>query len=101
QCLVADGCVVGPGTRIAHSVVGVRTRIGREAVIRDTVLIGADRFETDQERASNRQRGTPDFTVGDGTVIERAILDKDARVGSNVRIANRHNVENGEGSNYV
>ena len=41
------------------------------------------------------------MTVGDGSVIERAILDKDCRIGRNVRIVNRQNVEEAEGDNYV
>jgi glucose-1-phosphate adenylyltransferase len=101
QCLVSDGCVVESGTRITHSVVGVRTRIGQDTTIRDAVILGADRFETDQERAGNRHRGIPDFTVGNGTVIENAILDKDCRVGSNVRIINKDKRQDAEGENYV
>ena len=73
QCLVSDGCVIGTGTRVTHSVIGVRTRIGRDAVIRDTVLIGADRLESDAERAVNRSKGIPDLGVGDGSVIERLL----------------------------
>jgi glucose-1-phosphate adenylyltransferase len=101
QCLISDGCVVHGGTTIVHSVLGVRTRIGRNVTVRNTVLIGADRFETDQQRADNRHRGIPDLTVGDGTVIENAILDKDCRVGANVRIINQKKVQNEEGKNYV
>jgi glucose-1-phosphate adenylyltransferase len=101
RCLVSDGCVVQSGARLTHSVLGVRTRIGHDTTIRDTVIIGADRFETDQERATNRRRGIPDFTVGNGTVIENAILDKDCRVGSNVRIINEGKRQDGEGENYV
>jgi glucose-1-phosphate adenylyltransferase len=101
QCLISDGCLVESGTRIAHSVVGLRTRIGHGAAIRDTVLIGADDFETDAQRAENRRRGLPDIGVGDRTVIENAILDKDCRVGANVRIVNKNRVQEGEGENYV
>jgi glucose-1-phosphate adenylyltransferase len=101
QCLISDGCVVQPGTRIERALVGVRSRIGRNCTVRDTVIVGADRFETDQERTRNRQRGLPDFTMGDGTVIERAILDKDCRIGSNVHIVNKDNKEEDEGPNYV
>jgi glucose-1-phosphate adenylyltransferase len=101
QCLVSDGCVVQSGTNIVRSVLGVRTRIGRNATVRNTVLIGADRFETDQERADNRRRGIPDMIVGDGTVIDNAILDKDCRVGANVRIINPKHVQNDEGKNFV
>ncbi|HEV3260759.1 MAG TPA: glucose-1-phosphate adenylyltransferase [Gemmataceae bacterium] len=101
QCLVSDGCVVQSGTRMTRCVVGVRSRIGRDVVLNDTVIIGADRFETDAERAANRARDIPDFTVGDGSVIERAVLDKDCRVGRNVHITNRSNVQEDEGQNYV
>jgi glucose-1-phosphate adenylyltransferase len=101
QCLVSDGCVVQAGATITRSVLGVRTRIAENATIRNTVLIGADDFETDAERADNKRRDLPNLTVGSGTVIENAILDKDCRVGDNVRIVNRHQAQNEEGKNYV
>jgi glucose-1-phosphate adenylyltransferase len=101
QSLVSDGCVIQAGTQITHSVIGLRSRIGRNVTIKDTVFIGADRFETDAERARNQSRGLPDIGVGDGAVIERAILDKDCRIGKNVRIINKKQLENEEGPNYV
>jgi glucose-1-phosphate adenylyltransferase len=101
ECLISDGCVVDRGARLERSVVGVRSRIGRNVILRNTVIIGADRFETDAERAANHARGIPDFTVGEGSIIERAILDKDCRVGKNVHIVNRRNLVDDEGENYV
>jgi glucose-1-phosphate adenylyltransferase len=101
QSLISDGCVVQRGTRLERCIAGVRSRIGRDVVMRDTVLIGADRYETDAERAANRQRGVPDVGVGDGSVIERAILDKDCRIGREVKILNRENVQEAEAENYV
>jgi glucose-1-phosphate adenylyltransferase len=101
QCLISDGCVVEEGACLERCVIGVRSRLGKNVTLRDTVLIGADRFETDAERVANRQRGVPDFTVGDGAVIERAILDKDCRVGRGVRIVNQRGVTDDEGDNYV
>jgi glucose-1-phosphate adenylyltransferase len=101
QSLVSDGCVIQGGTQISHSVIGLRSRIGRNVTIRDTVYIGADRFESDAERATNQARSLPDIGVGDGSLIERAILDKDCRIGKNVRIVNKKHVENEEGPNYV
>lgn len=101
QCLVSDGCIVQPGATVVRTVLGVRTRVGHNATLRDTIVLGADRFETDEERADNKRRGVPDLTVGDGTVIENAILDKDCRIGSNVRIINQRQAKNEEGKNYV
>jgi glucose-1-phosphate adenylyltransferase len=101
QCLISDGCVVEAGARLERCVVGVRSRIGRGVVLRDTVSNGADLYETEQERAANRARGVPDLGVGDNTVIERAILDKDCRVGRDVQIVNRNRVTTADGENYV
>ncbi len=101
DCLVSDGCVVGEGSQLERSVIGLRSHIGRNVVVRDSVLMGADRYETEAERAANRSRGIPDFLLGDGAVVERAILDKDCRIGRNVRIVNRDGLTNAEGDNYV
>jgi glucose-1-phosphate adenylyltransferase len=101
HAVVSDGCVIGAGTTVERSTVGVRSRIGRNVVLREAVIIGADRYETDEERAANAKAGRPNLTVGDGTVIERAILDKDARVGSRVRIVNDKGAAEAEGPNYV
>jgi glucose-1-phosphate adenylyltransferase len=101
QCLISDGCVILEGADLQRCVIGVRSRIGRNARLRDTILLGADRFETDADRAANRARGIPDLIVGDEAVIERAILDKECRIGRNVQIINRRGVEHDEGENYV
>jgi glucose-1-phosphate adenylyltransferase len=99
--LISDGCLIEEGANVERSVVGVRCRIGRNALIRDSVLIGADRYETEIEATRNRDRGVPHPGVGDDTVIERTILDKDCRVGNGVRLVNRRGVQNEEGPNYV
>jgi glucose-1-phosphate adenylyltransferase len=101
ECLISDGCVIHAGTRIERSVIGVRSRIGHNVTIRDSVVIGADYYETDAEREENVRRGVPSFTVGDGSVIERAILDKDCRVGRNVRITNARELTHEDGDCYV
>lgn len=101
ECLISDGCIVQEGTQLERCIIGVRCRIGRNAVVRDTVLIGADRFETDLERLSNRQRGIPDLGIGDNSVIENAIVDKDCRIGNNVRITNHRGVTEAETDQWV
>jgi glucose-1-phosphate adenylyltransferase len=101
ECLVSDGCVVFPGTKLTRCVIGVRSRIGRNVSLQDTVFIGADQFETDDERAQNERRSLPNLGVGDDSVIERAILDKDCRIGAGVRITNRKGLLEDDGANYV
>ena len=101
QTLVSDGCVLHSGADLERCVIGVRSRIGHNAVLRDVIMLGADRYETDAERAANLTRGIPDLIIGDDVVIEQAILDKDCRIGHGARIVNRRGVENDEGDNYV
>ncbi|MGL4419548.1 MAG: glucose-1-phosphate adenylyltransferase, partial [Gemmataceae bacterium] len=83
---IADGCVVGAGSKLEHSMLGVRSRVGTRSFLRDVVMIGSDRFENPADLAENRELNRPPFNIGDGCVIERAILDKDCRIGNNVVI---------------
>jgi glucose-1-phosphate adenylyltransferase len=101
NCLVADGCVVDSGTRAERCVLGARTKVGRNVTLLDTVVMGADRYETLAERAENQRSGPLHLGIGDGTVIKRAIVDKDCRIGRGVRIVNRRGVENADGPNYA
>ena len=101
QCLVSDGCVVQEGATLERCVLGVRSRVCKKVTLRDSVIIGADRFETDADRAANRQKGIPNLGVGNGSLIERAILDKDCRIGRDVRIVNQRGVSDDEGEHFV
>jgi glucose-1-phosphate adenylyltransferase len=101
QCLVSDGCTVQAGSKIERCVIGVRSQIGRNVTLRDTVMIGADDYETEAEKTANRSRGVPNLGVGDNCVIEKAILDKDCRIGNNVRIVNRQGAMDAETEMYV
>ena len=97
DCMISDGCVVLPGAKLERTMLGVRSRIGSECTISETVIIGADRFETDEERAANQKRGLPNYNVGHNCHIERALLDKDCRVGNSVTINYRGTPQNVDG----
>ena len=101
ECLISDGCIIHSGARLTRCVVGVRSQIGEGARLSDTVIIGADRFETEAEREGNRHHGIPSLGIGDGSQVEMAIVDKDARVGRGVQILNRAQVQEAHGPNYV
>ena len=85
EVLLADGCRIYDAT-VRESVVGLRSIIGAEANIQSSILMGADYYETDAERAENRRLGRPDIGVGENAVIKGAIIDKNARIGRNVTI---------------
>ena len=98
--LVSDGCLVQSGARLIRSVIGVHGQIGPNVTVRDTVMVGADRYETDEERNNDRSLGVPSFGIGEGSIIEGAILDKDVRIGRNVRIINRRGLQEDTGEQY-
>ncbi len=85
RVMLAEGCHIGDA-EITNSVIGIRSIIGSKVVMRDTVMMGADYYETKKQRVENRQLGRPDIGIGDGSMIESAIIDKKARIGRNVQI---------------
>ncbi|MFZ5570921.1 MAG: glucose-1-phosphate adenylyltransferase [Thermodesulfobacteriota bacterium] len=85
HALLADGCRVEKA-EITQSVIGLRCLIGEEAVIRSSIIMGADYYETAIDRVENRRLGRPDIGIGRGAHLEAAIIDKNARIGQHVRI---------------
>ncbi len=92
--LVADGSVIEPGAVIENSVIGLRCSIGRNVVIRNSVVMGADFYETPDAVAAHRSNGNPPLGIGEGSHIEGAIIDKNCRIGRNVRVVNEQGLEN-------
>jgi len=86
--LICDGCIIGRGVVIENSVIGVRSIIGENTTIRDSYLMGIDYYEQAHQLAENQRLGRPPSGIGAGSVIERAIIDKNARIGRNVRVIN-------------
>ncbi len=87
QSLISDGSFIEPGAVIENSVIGLRCRIGKNVTIRNSVLMGADFFQSDEERQADATARTPCIGIGDGSYIEGAIVDKNCRIGQNVRIS--------------
>ncbi len=87
QALIADGCRIADAD-ISDAVIGQRSIIDAGVTVHASVIMGADYYETEADRARNRQMERPDVGIGAGSVIEGAIVDKNARIGKNVRIRN-------------
>lgn len=84
--LMADGCMIGEGTRIENSVIGLRCQIGRNVTIRNSVIMGADFYESPKQLLACRDEGMPPIGIGDGTVIDGAIVDKNCHIGSGAQV---------------
>ncbi len=91
--LVADGCTIEEGAVIENSVIGLRCLIGRDVQIRNSVLMGNDFYEAPDEIAADKSDGRPPLGVGPGTRIDRAIIDKNCRIGRGAQIVNPQGVD--------
>ncbi|XP_074581460.1 glucose-1-phosphate adenylyltransferase large subunit 3, chloroplastic/amyloplastic-like [Curcuma longa] len=83
---------------IEHSVIGIRSRISSNVHLKDTVMLGADYYETDIEVASLLAEGRVPIGIGENTKIRNCIIDKNARVGKNVMITNSDGVQEADRS---
>nr|CAB3493328.1 unnamed protein product [Digitaria exilis] len=90
--IISHGCFLD-NCRIEHSVVGIRSRIGPNVHLKDTVMLGADYYETDAERGELLAQGKVPTGIGENTTIQKCIIDKNARIGKNVTISNSEGVE--------
>jgi glucose-1-phosphate adenylyltransferase len=97
--IIAEGSIL-QGARIINSVVGIRSLIGEDASLERVMMMGADFYEDEEDFDYNRQLGIPNIGIGKGSVIRRAIIDKNAHIGDNVHIINEERVQNFDGPGY-
>jgi glucose-1-phosphate adenylyltransferase len=91
--LIADGCRIGKGAVIENSVIGLRCIVGEGVTIRNSIIMGADYLETANDLAElEKSQGVP-VGIGTGSLIDGAILDKNVRIGRNVRVVNPNKVD--------
>ncbi len=99
--IVSEGCIINTA-RINRSIIGLRSRIEAGARIEGSILMGSDYYQSIEDMRAELKAGTPRLGVGENTIIRRAIIDKNTRIGANVRLLNEAGVENadGDGGNY-
>jgi glucose-1-phosphate adenylyltransferase len=92
--IIADGCFLDR-CEITDSVVGIRMNIQTGARVSNSVLLGADLYEDDLPPP-----GQPFLGIGRDAVIDRVVIDKNARIGDGVRLTNEAGVEQFDGDGY-
>ena len=97
DAIIAEGCFVESST-IEQSIIGIRTNIQAGSTIRRSVLLGADFYEADD--AGPHRRGRPRLGVGRDVVLDRVIVDKNARIGDGARLLNEAGVQEADGDGY-
>jgi glucose-1-phosphate adenylyltransferase len=92
--IVTDGCFLDR-CDIDESVVGIRTHIEAGAKVAKSVLLGADFYEE-----GHPADGTPDLGIGRDVVLNRTIIEKNARIGDGSRLVNEGNVDHADGNGW-
>lgn len=95
ESIIGDGCIL-KNCRVAHSVIGLRQRVHADCTIEDALLMGADYYEPLSESSRHLTRGKIPMGIGEGSIVRKAIVDKNARIGRNVQIVNKEGIEEAE-----
>jgi len=96
--MLSEGCILN-GVTARNSIIGLRSRIDEGTKIENSILMGADFFESFDELKNNSAADIPHIGIGQNSIIRRAIIDKNARIGKNVQLVNQNNVEHADGEN--
>ena len=100
KTIIAEGCIIN-ASRIESSVIGIRTRIGIGTTIVSSYLMGIDYYETIDEIRHDKEHGLPSVGIGDRCYIRNCIVDKNCRIGDDVRINGGPHLENTDHSLYT
>ncbi|KAJ7966782.1 Glucose-1-phosphate adenylyltransferase [Quillaja saponaria] len=95
DAIISHGCFLRECS-VKHSIVGVRSRLECGVELQDTMMMGADYYQTESEVASLLAEGKVPIGVGENTIIRNCIIDKNAKIGRDVVIANSDGVEEAE-----
>jgi glucose-1-phosphate adenylyltransferase len=99
DAMICDGCII-KSALIRNSIIGIRSRLEEGTSVENTLLFGADYYQSEAERAADLAAGRPPVGIGEHSQVRNAIIDKNARIGRNVKILNEAKVENAEREGY-
>ena len=100
KTIIAEGCIIN-ASRVENSVIGIRTRIGYGTTVVSSYIMGTDFYETLEEMNSSIDKGLPKLGIGERCYIKNAIIDKNCRIGNDVRINGGRHLPNSDHSLYT
>ncbi|MDN3515489.1 MAG: glucose-1-phosphate adenylyltransferase [Candidatus Brocadia sp.] len=100
QSIISDGCIIN-NAEIYNSVIGIRSIIGKNTVIQDSIIMGADYYESELNIRANIFKKIPNIGIGDHSRIIGAIVDKNVHIGEHVRIENTKKAKELDAENYM
>ncbi len=97
NAIVSEGCYLGPCT-VEESIIGIRTHLQEGATISRSVLLGADYYEADD--VAPARGDAPRLGIGRNVVLDKVIVDKNARIGEGSRLTNAAGLQQADGDGY-
>ena len=97
--ILAEGSIIDD-SELDRTIVGIRSIISGGSRIYQSILMGADYYESDASRVESERLGVPKVGIGRNCLIQNAIIDKNARIGDNSVLVNRDGIDNYDGENY-
>ncbi len=94
--MVSEGCIMN-GVYARNSIIGLRSRLDVGVRIENSIIMGSDFFESIEEIKTNLGNGSPHIGIGENTLVRNAIIDKDVRIGKNVKLLNAAGIDNLDG----
>jgi glucose-1-phosphate adenylyltransferase len=90
--LIAEGSLI-ENSQVVQSVIGIRSYVGRNTTLKNTVMMGADHFRWHEMEERGFVEGPADPGIGEESYVEGAIIDKNVSIGKRCIIKNRNNVK--------
>ncbi len=94
--MISEGCILS-GMHARNSIIGLRSRIDAGARVENSIIMGSDYFESLTDLTRNAEARIAHIGIGKNTIVRRAIVDKNARIGNNVQLINIEGVETLDG----
>ncbi|MCX6211016.1 MAG: glucose-1-phosphate adenylyltransferase [Bacteroidetes bacterium] len=85
KAIIAEGCIIH-AKEVTNSVIGIRSRIGKDTLVKNCYIMGCDYYETIDQMNKKNEKGEPILGIGERCVIEDAIVDKNCSIGNDVQI---------------
>ncbi|WOC50892.1 glucose-1-phosphate adenylyltransferase [Bergeyella porcorum] len=95
RAVFGDGCII-MADKVENSIIGNRTRIDRGSTVVNSYIMGADYYQATDEIVENENKGKPNMGIGKYCYIEYAIIDKNVKIGNNVRIIGGKHLPDGD-----
>ena len=100
QSIVAEGCILNH-CNIEHSVIGIRTRIGRDSVVKNSYTMGSDYYQNLEEIKNDNNHNIINIGIGERCYINNTIVDKNCRIGNDVKLNGGKHLEDANTNLYT